>query len=30
MKPRIVITGTGGNAGFSDSVVINNVGKVTH
>lgn len=26
----IVITGTGGVAGFSDSVVINNVGKVTH
>ena len=26
----IVITGTGGNSGFSDSVVINNVGKVTH
>ncbi len=26
----IVVTGTGGNAGFSDSVVINNVGKVTH
>lgn len=26
----ITITGTGGNSGFSDSVVINNVGKVTH
>jgi prepilin-type N-terminal cleavage/methylation domain-containing protein len=26
----IVITGTGGSAGFSDSVVVNNVGKVTH
>ena len=26
----IVVTGTGGSAGFSDSVVINNVGKVTH
>jgi len=26
----ITITGSGGNTGFSDSVVINNVGKVTH
>lgn len=26
----ITIAGSGGNAGFSDSVVINNVGKVTH
>jgi prepilin-type N-terminal cleavage/methylation domain-containing protein len=26
----ITITGSGGNTGFSDSVVVNNVGKVTH
>ena len=26
----ITIAGSGGNTGFSDSVVINNVGKVTH
>ena len=26
----IVINGSGGNSGFRDSVVINNVGKVTH
>jgi prepilin-type N-terminal cleavage/methylation domain-containing protein len=26
----ITIAGSGGNTGFSDSVVVNNVGKVTH